>query len=124
MPNVEVYPRKRSEPDDVLELGFEHVVVATGASGGAMAWRASTPPDPDRPEGAKLLARRHHGRAGAGRAVMLYDDDHFYMGSVIAEVLVRAGLGWTSSRPPRGRLERNTLEQGKIQRRLLEIGVR
>jgi dimethylamine/trimethylamine dehydrogenase len=60
-----------------------------------------------------------------GNRVVIFDDDHYYLGGVIAELLVREGYSvalvtpaatvssWTS----------NTLELDRIQRRMLEIDV-
>ncbi|MGH6962153.1 MAG: hypothetical protein ACREE7_16860 [Dongiaceae bacterium] len=56
---------------------------------------------------------------------MLYDDDHYYMGSVLAERLVQEGRRVTYVTPSGevANWTQNTLEQEKIQTRLLEIGV-
>lgn len=57
--------------------------------------------------------------------VVVYDDDHYYMGSVLAELLVQKGCTVTLVTPSTRVAEwsYNTLEQGIIQSRLLEIGV-
>jgi dimethylamine/trimethylamine dehydrogenase len=57
--------------------------------------------------------------------VMVYDDDHYYMASVLAELLVKNGNTVTFITPSAKVAEWsfNTLEQGLIQQRLLEIGV-
>ncbi len=57
--------------------------------------------------------------------VTLYDDDHFYMGSVLAEVLVARGCKVDLVTPAAKVAEwtQNTLEQAIIMRRLLGIGV-
>jgi dimethylamine/trimethylamine dehydrogenase len=58
-------------------------------------------------------------------AVLLFDDDHYYLGGVLAEKLRLAGLSVALATPA----ERasawtvNTLEQHAIQKRLLELGV-
>ena len=56
---------------------------------------------------------------------MIYDDDHYYMGSVLAELLVQNGNRVTFMTPSTKVAEWsfNTLEQGLIQARLLELGV-
>ncbi len=126
MGNVNVYRDSRLSADDILGFGFEHVAIATGA-----AWRrdgiarynllpiiidASMPvftPD-DLMEG-----QRPSGH------VVIYDDDHYYMGSVLAELLVQNGNRVTFVTPSAKVAEWsfNTLEQGLIQSRLLELGV-
>jgi dimethylamine/trimethylamine dehydrogenase len=126
MPNVSAYFESRLSAQDVLEFGFEHVAVATGA-----VWRAD-------------VVARHHlgpipmgemavftpddlmaGRVPAGR-VVLYDDDHFYMGSVLAELLLARGCAVEFVTPAAKVAEwtENTLEQRFIQTRLMERGVR
>jgi dimethylamine/trimethylamine dehydrogenase len=127
MPNVDVYLESALTPDDVLSLGCEHVAIATGAE-----WRrdavarlhlAPIPTDPAMPVYSPddIMARL----GPTGGRVMLYDDDHFYMGSVLAEMLVARGCAVHFVTPAAivADWTRNTLEQATIQRRLLEIGV-
>ncbi len=56
---------------------------------------------------------------------MLFDDDHYTMGGVLAELLVGEGYEVTLVTPaPRvSEWTVNTMEQHRIQRRLLELGV-
>jgi dimethylamine/trimethylamine dehydrogenase len=128
MPNVEVYRDSRLTADDVLAMGVEQVAIATGAH-----WRRDAiaryhlhgiPTDPAMPVFSPddLMA----GAGPAGGRVVLYDDDHFYMGSVMAEVLVARGCTVDLVCPAAKVAEwsENTLEQGSIMRRMLDLGVR
>lgn len=128
MTNVEIYRDSRLSADDVLAMGAEHVAIATGAS-----WRRDAvarlhlhpiPTDAAMPVYSPddLMA----GIGPTGGRVMLYDDDHFYMGSVMAEVLAARGCQVDFVTPAAKVAEwaENTLEQAIIMRRLLEIGVR
>lgn len=127
MANVDTYPDSRMTADDILEMGFEHVAIATGSS-----WRrdavarlhlAPLPTDPAMPlfTPDDVMA----GNGPTGGRVLLYDDDHFYMGSVIAEALVARGCEVDFVTPSTMVAEwtRNTLEQAAIMRRLLSLGV-
>ena len=60
-----------------------------------------------------------------GERVVIYDDDHYYMGGVLAELLVREGRRVTLVTPAARVSEWtvNTMEQDRIQRRLLELDV-
>ncbi len=125
-PNVEVYRDSELSADQVLEFGFEHVCVATGST-----WRKDgvsrqhvvpmridpampvyTPDD--------LMA----GRLPTGH-VTLYDDDHYYMGGVLAELLVQAGCAVRMVVPSAfvSEWSLNTLEQAEIHKRLAGMGV-
>lgn len=126
MSNVNVYRDSKLSADDILEFGFEHVAIAAGAT-----WRrdgiarynllpiaidAAMPvftPD-DLMDGQRPIGH-----------VVVYDDDHYYMGSVLAELLVQNGNRVTFLTPSAKAAEWsfNTLEQGLIQSRLLELGV-
>jgi dimethylamine/trimethylamine dehydrogenase len=128
MANVEVYRGSPMTADDVLALGADHVAIATGAR-----WRrdvvarrhlSPVPTDPAMPVFTPDDLMAGHGPAG--QSVMLYDDDHFYMGSVLAEWLVARGCGVDVVTPAVKVAEwtENTLEQGSIMRRLLSLGVR
>ena len=57
--------------------------------------------------------------------VLLYDDDHYYMGGVLAELLVKNGCKVTFVTPSIrvSDWSYNTLEQAFIQKRLIELGV-
>lgn len=128
MTNVEIYRDSRLSADDVLAMGAEHVAIATGAS-----WRrdavARLHLHPIPTDAAMSVYSPDDLMAGIGPTggrVMLYDDDHFYMGSVMAEVLVARGCQVDFVTPAAKVAEwaENTLEQAIIMRRLLEIGVR
>ena len=57
--------------------------------------------------------------------MVLYDDDHFYMGSVLAEVLVARGchVDFVTPAVKVAEWTENTLEHGIIMRRMLDIGI-
>jgi dimethylamine/trimethylamine dehydrogenase len=127
MPNVEIYRDSPLAPDDLLAMGADHIAIATGST-----WRRDVvarlhlhpiPTDPAMPlyTPDDLMA----GRCPEGQTVALYDDDHFYIGSVLAELLVAKGNSVHFITPAVKVAEwtDNTLEQGTIMRRLLEIGV-
>ncbi|HXY80374.1 MAG TPA: FAD-dependent oxidoreductase [Gaiellaceae bacterium] len=127
LPRVELALESEVTADEVLSYGFEHVAVATGAR-----WRAdgvgrrSTSPLPI--EGVEVLTPDDltaGARPAAGARVVLYDDDHDYTGGVLAELLAGAGFAVTLVTPaPRvSEWTTNTMEQQRIQRRLLERGV-
>ncbi len=112
---------------DVLEYGFAHVAVATGARwrrDGVGRWHPRPVPvdtsvttfTPD-----DLLA----GERPAGDRVVLFDDDHYYLGGVLAELLAAEGRTVTLVTPAARVSEWtvNTMEHPRIHRRLVERGV-
>jgi len=126
MPNVEVYPGSRMTRQDVLDSEFEHVIVATGAR-----WRVDgvgrtlLSPVPGHGMGQVFCPEDlMEGRFPTGR-VVVYDDDHYYMGSVLAELLVQQGCRVTLITPAPSVAEwsHNTLEQPHVLRRLMALGV-
>ncbi len=125
--NVEIYLESGLSAGNILEFGFENIAIATGST-----WRrdgvarqhvvampmhktmpAYTPDDIMDGE----LPRGH---------VVVYDDDHYYMGGVIAELLAQNGCTVTLITPSAfvSDWTRNTLEQGAIHRRLVQHGVK
>jgi dimethylamine/trimethylamine dehydrogenase len=126
MSNVNVYRDSRLTADDILGFGFEHVAIATGAE-----WRrdgiarynllpfAIDPAMPVFTPDDLMAGQRPTGH------VAVYDDDHYYMASVLAELLVQNGnrVTFLTSSTKVSEWSVNTLEQGTIQARLLEIGV-
>ena len=127
MANVESYFDSGLTADDVLAFGFAHVAVATGST-----WRrdgvARTLLEPipiaDKAEVLTPDDLMAGGRP-SGKRVMLYDDDHYYMGAVLAELLAKEDYQVTLVTPAGdvSNWTANTLEQGFIQTRMLELGV-
>ena len=127
MVNVEIYRESRLSADDILEMGAQAVAIATGAT-----WRrdavarlhlAPIPADPAMPIFTPDDIMAGGGPMG-GRAV-IYDDDHYYMASVMAEAMIARGCAVEFVTPAVKVAEwtDNTLEQGTIMRRLLGLGV-
>ena len=93
MENVQVYPDNRLDVESILELGSQHVILATGAtwrSDGVGRW--SNLPfagcDQDNVIGVERILE---GFLPDG-PVVIYDDDHYYLGSAIALRLCSAGV--------------------------------
>ena len=126
MPNVELYPASRLTAENVLEFGFPRVVLATGCH-----WRKDG------------MGRQHHrpipgseqdhvvapeavmaGEQLAG-PIVIYDDDHFYLGAVLSEKLRAEGHQVAIVTPALqvSLWTENTLEQRRVELRLLELGV-
>jgi dimethylamine/trimethylamine dehydrogenase len=125
--NVEVAFGSRLDAAEIRSYEFDHVAIATGATwrdDGVGRWHARPIPfsggvevlTPD-----DLLA----GALPAGERVVVFDDDHYYMGGVLAEVLAAAGRKVTIVTPEARVSEwaQNTMEQHRIQKRLIEAGV-
>ncbi len=126
-PNVQMYPGSRLSVDEVMTFGFQNICVATGshwrADGVARQHVVAIPKSGDLPVFTPddLMA----GRVPPGR-VVVYDDDHYYMGGVLAELCAQGGADVTLVTPAAfvSDWTRNTLEQGAIHRRLVGAGVR
>src|SRR4029077_4698032 len=66
------------------------------------------------------------GQRPSPRSVMIYDDDHYYMGGVLAELLAREKFEVTIVTPAAdvSNWMHMTMEQSRVQGRLLDLGVR
>ncbi|WP_336619368.1 oxidoreductase [Mesorhizobium sp. WSM4935] len=126
MPNVDIYFESRLSADDILSFGFQNVAIATGSSwrrdGVARAHVVPMPIDAAMP--VYTPDDLMDGKLPSGN-VVLFDDDHYYMGGVLAELMARQGAKVTLVTPSAyvSDWTRNTLEQGAIHRRLAELGV-
>ena len=128
MPNVALYLESEMTPETVAELAPDHVLIATGAewlrdgtgrhfasrAGMAEACQVLTPDD--------IMA----GRRPQAPAVTLFDDDHYYMGGVLAELLAKESFAVTlvTPAPVASAFTKASLEQKAIQSRLMRLGVR
>ena len=126
-PNVQLYPGSKLSVDEVLEFGFHNVCIATGsqwrADGVARQHVVPMPMDAAMPifTPDDLMA----GRLPKGR-VVLFDDDHYYMGGVLAELCAGKGCDVVLITPSAfvSDWTANTLEQSSVHRRLAGLGVK
>jgi len=129
---VSIYPENHLSAEEIIEFSaedhfdFSHVLLATGAT-----WRRDG------------IGRKHRepipgleklpvftpddimdGVSALGR-VVVFDDDHFYMGGVIAEKLRREGheVLLVTPAPEISIWTKWTLEQIQVQKQLIELGV-
>ena len=125
-PDIQIYRSNLLSAEDILELEIQHVILATGshwrrdgvahqhefAIDGIDSVAVLTPDD--------ILT----GTEPVGR-VLIFDDDHYYMGGVLAERCRQADLPVCLVTPDSiiSSWTENTLEQEKIQARLLSLDV-
>lgn len=125
--NVQMFTESALTADQVTELGIDHVFLATGSH-----WRS---------DGIGRNTRRHLTQIDAmariytpddimvgsepGGSVVIYDDDLFYLAGVVAEKLAQSGCKVTFVTPESSvsGFAAYTLEQHRIQARLIELGV-
>ena len=124
--NVETYVASPLSAEDILQFGFAHVAIATGAvwrrDGVARQHVAPMPIDPHMP--LYTPDDLMDGNIPDGE-VLVYDDDHYYMGGVLAELLVQNGARVVLLTPSAlvSEWSVNTLEQPFIHKRLVDAGV-
>jgi dimethylamine/trimethylamine dehydrogenase len=128
MPNVELFLDSKMSAEQALEFGADHIVVATGAT-----WRRDgvaryhVKPIPVASEADVLTPDDlMAGKRPSSRNVLLYDDDHYYMGGILAELLIKDGFDVTLVTPSAlvSSYTRASLEQSFIQKRVIELGVK
>ena len=127
MPNVEVYRSSHLTAGQVLELAPDHVAVATGARWRRDGYGHFSTTTVDGSDAPHVLSPDDimDGRRPPEGPVLIYDDDHYYMGNVLAELLRAEGHDVTLATPSAMIAEwaGQTLEQHVIEERLLEAGV-
>jgi dimethylamine/trimethylamine dehydrogenase len=124
--NVSLYLSSNMSAQDIIESGKQDIMIATGSAWrrdgrGRALWRSIKGHDlrhvytPD-----DLM----NGILPIGQ-VVIYDDDHYYMGGVLAELLVQKGCKVTllTPAPMISYWTQFTLEQEHIQKRLHRLGV-
>ena len=127
MQNVEIYRASPVTAEQVLQFGAARVVLATGS-----IWRrdgigrANTRPVPGLDRAGRVFTPEDlmAGLEPIGH-VVVFDDDHYYLGGILAEKLRLDGLAVTLVTPADkvSAWTANTLEQHTIQKHLLALGV-
>jgi len=127
MSNVTVYRDSELNAQQVLEFAFPHVVIATGSR-----WRRDGvgrkhfEPIPGS-DGANIFTPEDvFNGVAIPSPVVVFDDDHYYLGAVLAEKLRNDSCDVTlvTPAPDVSHWTHFTLEQTHIQASLIETGVR
>ena len=127
LPNIEIFRESRLTAVDVLEMGFDHVIIATGAK-----WRR------DGVGISNLSPIAGHGRdhvyspddimsdAVLHSPIVIFDDDPYVIGGAIAEKLAKQGHDVTIVTPHAqvSSWAQFTYDIGAVHRRLVDNGVR
>ena len=125
MNNVNIFKDSPLTAADIIELNCSHVVLATGAK-----WTRNIPDKDGRP-GEELLNQNVftpddilEGNFPIG-PTLIYDFDHYYMGSCIAELLTKKGLPITLVTPANAVSAWTFMnnELIEIRRRMIELEV-
>ena len=127
MPNVDIFPDNSLNAEEALDIGAEHIVVATGST-----WRNDgfgryhSKPCLDLGPVEQIFTPNDifKGRLPQGK-VLIFDDDHYYLGSVLAEALVTQGVEvcFVTSENLVAAWGAMIDEQYQAQQRLLQLGV-
>ena len=123
--NVEIFRDSRMGADDVIDLGIANVVVATGShwrrDGRGRSFRApiATYDDP------RTLTPEVVLNATVKGPAVVFDDDHYYLGCGLAELLAQRGfeVTYVTSGGKVAEWSDLTAEQPRAHARLLELGV-
>ncbi len=126
MANVEIFLGSDMQAQDIAEVGADRVIIATGAQ-----WRrdgvgsTSFAPIPGLPSCAVFTPQDVYSGHDLPHDLLIYDDEHNYLGGVLAEHLARAGHSVTlvTPLPVISSWTVYTLEQPRIVSRLHELGV-
>ena len=126
--NVSFFPGSEMDRASVLEFGADQVLIATGArwrpDGLGRATHAPVPGIAGHPQCLTpddIMA----GELPGADSVLVYDDDHYYLGGVIAQLLADSGKTVTlvTPGPEVSCWTQNTMEQHRIEKVLLDRGV-
>jgi dimethylamine/trimethylamine dehydrogenase len=125
---VSFFPGSKMDAEAIHEFDASHVAIATGATWrrdgvGRATWRSV--PGVKEHSGIFTPDDIFSGVQPEIGQVLVYDDDHNYLGGLISEALVMAGLSVTllTPGPEVSHWTQNTMEQHKIEERLLTLGV-
>jgi dimethylamine/trimethylamine dehydrogenase len=124
--NVDIYFSSRLTFEDIIGFDFERIILATGSSwrrDGLGRWHSQ----PVETFNAKEIYSPDDimNDVDIRGPVVVYDDDHYYMGPVLAEKLQQMGNDVTLVTPSGYVSEwgKYTEEHDRTQRRILEIGI-
>ncbi len=125
MANVDVYRGSLLTAQDVLDFGCDHAVIATGAHWTREILGADGDPAPGFEGDAVYTPDDILSGAELHGSVVIYDFDHYYMGSCLAELVRRRGHEVTIVTPANAVSAWTFMnnELVRIRERMIELGV-
>lgn len=130
MPNAQLYLDSPLTAEDILSYGIPHIALATGSK-----WRNDGVGRVHRKPldflengttvGVEALLASGAAAIKSSGPVVVFDDDRYYMASVLAELTAAAGHKtiFVTPAPIVAPWTEHTLEQRRIQKRLIDLGV-
>lgn len=130
MPNAQLYLDSPLSAEDILSYGIPHIALATGSK-----WRNDGVGRVHRKPlgflengttiGVEALLANGAAAINTSGPVVVFDDDRYYMASVLAELAAGAGHKtiFVTPTPIVAPWTEHTLEQRRIQKRLIDLGV-
>ena len=132
MKNVAMYPSSPMTAEEILESGAQNIILATGATWrrdgvGRTLWKPIVGSDSENiftPD--DLIEQKEVISNSVNSNWVIYDDDHYYMGGVLAELLATQGckVSLVTPAPLVSYWSQYTLEQERIQAKLMKLGVK
>jgi dimethylamine/trimethylamine dehydrogenase len=124
---IDVFMESEMTADDVIDNDFDHVLLATGSHwrrDGVGRWHThpiEIADDADVLSPDDVMA----GLRPAGKRVVIFDDDHYYLGGVLAELLAAEGFDVVLTTPAAhvSQWTTHTLEVARIRKRVIRAGV-
>ena len=126
LPNVETYFDSNLEPEHLLEFGIPLVGICTGSTWHrtGQGFNLRQPAEIDEKASVYSPDDIIADNLPKGKKVIVWDDDHYYMGNVLAELLIQKGydISYITPAPEVASWTQNTMEQHLIQKQLMEMG--
>jgi dimethylamine/trimethylamine dehydrogenase len=125
MANVEVYRGSELSAQDVIDFGCDHAVIATGAHWTPEILGANGNPIAGTDNDAVYTPDDILSGAETDGPIVIYDFDHYYMGSCLAEMLSRRGNEVTIVTPANAVSAWTIMnnEMTEIRARMIELGI-
>ena len=123
--NVALYRESRMTAEDIVGFGADHVVLATGSSWRRDAVGGVVEQPLSLPQSDMIFTPDDAERLPQGASVTIYDDDHYAVGSALAEMLKGKGhdVTYVTPLPVVSSWTQLTDEQSFIQSRLMALDV-
>ncbi len=127
-PKVNIYRDSDLTPQDILDFGFDRIVLATGArwrDDGLGRHNCEKIPVCDDSKIFSVNDVLKGNLPEAGQSVVIYDDDHYYMANCIAEKLQDHGCNviYITTESRVAGWSEQTLEQNRIQSKLMQMNI-